>query len=74
MAIVSSIHSSPAYWRLLKTVSMTERCECFTPSTMSRPMRVRSARAVRSSPMISGKPSRRCFRLPSQYESLAFIT
>ena len=75
-ATASSRVSSPAYWRLVKTMF----CMCCrvkpagpspsVPSTrywvMSRPIRVRSDRSVRSSPMIRAKPSSGCFGFDSQ--------
>jgi hypothetical protein len=41
---------------------------------MIRPIRVRSVRAARSSPMIRAKPSSGCLGFDSQYESLEFVT
>jgi hypothetical protein len=71
-----SRNSSPAYWRLLKTVS----CSCWRVkrlpgrpsvplrrcSTIFSPRRVRSDRAARSSPMIRANPSSGCFGFDSQ--------
>jgi hypothetical protein len=76
--------SSPAYWRLPNTMfCMSWRVKPAgprpsLPSTracvISSPMRVRSVRGVRSSPMIREKPSSGCFGFESQYESFEFVT
>jgi hypothetical protein len=66
----SSRVSSPAYWRLLKTMSRILRLVKPLPSTISRvmisPIRVRSVRSVSSSPTIRGKPVSGSFGFDSQ--------
>ena len=65
-----SRNSSPAYWRLANTMSWRLRSEkrpvARRSATITRPDRVRSERAVRSSPMIRANPVNGCLGFESQ--------
>jgi hypothetical protein len=66
MSTAASRHSSPAYWRVLKTVSCSRASENSPLPAMISPSRVRSVRSVSSSPMMRLKPVSGCAGLVSQ--------